>query len=54
MLVQEYRTTIEKAVDALSRLMKKGEYSTQEAVALLTDKPLSDWSKTVNRLLEQK
>lgn len=54
MLVQEYRVTIEKAVDALSRLTKKGKYSAQEAVALLTDKSLSDWPKTVNRLLEQK
>lgn len=52
-LVQEYRTTIERAVGSYAELVKEG-YSTQEAIALLTDKPLADWSKTVRRLLEQK
>ena len=53
-LVQEYGVTIKKAVKALSRLTKKRKYSTQEAIALLTDKSLSDWPKTIDRLLEQK
>jgi len=35
-------------------LLKKGRYSIQEAIALLTDKSLTDWPKTVRRLLEQK
>ncbi|MBD3331024.1 hypothetical protein GF354_05895 [Candidatus Peregrinibacteria bacterium] len=54
MLVQEYKATIEEAVGALTELTKKEKYSSQEAVALLTDKPLSEWSKTVKRLLEQR
>ncbi len=54
MLVQEYRATIESAVNSYAELVNKGKYSTQEATALLTDKPLADWPKTVRRLLEQK
>ncbi len=54
MLVKEYRAIIEEAVDSFARLTKKGKYSEQEAIALLTDKSLSDWPKTVKRLLEQK
>ena len=53
MLVQEYRAIIERAVGSYAELVKKG-YSTQEATALLTDKPLADWPKTIKRLLEQK
>lgn len=54
MLVREYRAIIEKAVDSYEKLIKRGGHSTQEATALLTDKPLSDWPKTISRLLEQK
>ena len=54
MLVQEYRAIIKKAVGSYAELVKKGGYSTQEATAFLTDKPLSDWPKTIRRLLEQK
>jgi hypothetical protein len=54
MLVQEYRSTIESAVNSYAELVNKGKYSTQEATALLTDKPLADWPKTIRRLLEQK
>ncbi|MFH0853640.1 MAG: hypothetical protein V1853_04525 [bacterium] len=52
MLVQEYRMTVESAVSSYSELVNKGKYSTQEATALLTDKPLTDWPKTIRRLLE--
>ena len=54
MLVQEYRAIIEKAFDSYTKLVKTGGYSIQEATALLTDKPLLDWPKTIGRLLEQK
>jgi len=54
MLVQEYRGIIQKAVDSYAELAHRGKYSTQEAIALLTDKPLEDWPKTIRRLLEQK
>lgn len=54
MLVGEYREIIEKAVNSYSELVSKGSYSIQEGVALLTDRPLGDWSKTIRRLLEQK
>ncbi|MEK7604030.1 MAG: hypothetical protein AAB461_02830 [Patescibacteria group bacterium] len=54
MLVREYQAIIEKAVDSYAKLVRRGGYSTQEATALLTDKPLSDWPKTISRLLEQK
>lgn len=53
-LVQEYRVIIEKAVESYAKLVRKGGYSTQEATALLTDKPLQEWPKTIRRLLEQK
>lgn len=51
MLVKEYREIIEKAVDSLIELVSKGKYSIKEAVALLIDKSLEDWPKTVKRLL---
>lgn len=54
MLVQEYRATVENAVGSYAELVSKGKYSTQEATAFLTDKPLADWPKTIKRLLEQK
>jgi hypothetical protein len=38
----------------LAFLTKKGKYSTQEAITLLTDKPLTALPKTIKRLLEQK
>ena len=50
-LVQEYRSIIEKAVKSLGELINKGKYSSKEAIALLTDKSLSDWPKTIERLL---
>lgn len=51
-LVQEYREIIQKAVDAYAELINKGKYSTEAAIALLTDKSLQDWPKTIQRLLE--
>ncbi|MFA7315208.1 MAG: hypothetical protein WC059_00180 [Candidatus Paceibacterota bacterium] len=54
MLVQEYREIIEKAVNAYAELVNQGKYSIQEATALLTDKPLETWPKTIKRFLEYK
>lgn len=54
MLVQEYRAIVENAVNSYAELVNRGKYSTQEATALLTDKPLADYPKTIRRLLEQK
>lgn len=53
MLIQEYKETIQRAVDSYAELVKKRKCSTQEATALLTDKPMEDWPKTIRRLLEQ-
>lgn len=52
-LVQEYRAIVENAVDSYAELIKKSKSSTQETIALLTDKALTDWPKTIKRLLEQ-
>lgn len=54
MLVQEYKKIIRKAVDSYAKLVKKGQFSTQEVTALLTDKPLEKWPKTINRLFKQR
>ena len=48
---KERISAIQKAVDSYAELINKGKYSTQEATALLTDKPLEDWPKTTRRLL---
>lgn len=53
-LVEEYKSTIEKAVTSFADLVNKGGYSIQEAIALLMDKSLSHWPKTIQRLLEHK
>jgi len=53
-LIQEYKTTIKKAVNSYAKLIRKGKYSNQEATALLTDKSLDNWPQTVKRILEQK
>ena len=53
-LVEEYKSILEKAVASFGDLMYKGVYTTQEAIALLTDISLSYWPKTVQRLLEYK
>lgn len=50
-LVKEYHQKIKDAVDAYAELENSG-HSTQEAIALLTDKPLDEWPKTVKRLQE--
>lgn len=54
MLVREYREIIQKAVNSYAELVEKGKYSIREAIALLTDRSLEDWPRTIRRLLEQK
>ncbi len=51
-LVDEYRAIIESAVDYFGQLIYSG-YTKEEAIALLFDKPLSNWPKTVRRLLSK-
>lgn len=51
MMVKEYQAAIKNAVAAYAALENSG-YSTQEASALLSDKPLPEWPKAVKRLLE--
>lgn len=53
-LVKEYRDIIQKAVNSYAALVEAGDFSTQEAIALLTDKSIKKWPKTIQRLLEQK
>jgi len=52
LLVDEYRAIIESAVDHFGQLIYSG-YTKEEAIALLFDKPLSNWPKTVRRLLSK-
>lgn len=51
MLVKEYHAAIKNAVNSFAELEETG-YSTQEASALLNDKPLDEWPKAAKRLLE--
>ncbi|NTU99305.1 hypothetical protein HGA64_04880 [Candidatus Falkowbacteria bacterium] len=52
-LVEEYKKIIERGMQAFDQLVKIGKCSTDEAIALLTDKPFTQWPKTVRRLLEE-
>jgi len=52
-LTDEYRELIKSAISTLVQLKKKGGYSTEQTIALLTDKPVTQWSKTARRLLEE-
>jgi len=54
LLVEEYRRIVESAVAAFDQLKKKGGYSIDQTIALLTDKPLTQWPKTARRLLEER
>ena len=49
--VKEYKKVIETSFRSFRDMIKKGKYSTEEAVALLTDTPLQDWPKVVRRIL---
>lgn len=52
-LIDEYGQIIDNAINAFDRL-RNGGYSQSEVIAMLTDKRLAEWPKTVRRLLEQK
>ncbi len=52
-LVDEYGKIINDAIYAFDNLRSNG-YSLEEVIAILSDKRLPEWPKTVRRLLEQK
>lgn len=52
-LVDEYRDIFNRANVAFNHLVKSG-YTESEAIAMLSDKQLAQWPKTVRRLLEAK
>ena len=43
-----------RATEALEELIIPGGYKKNEIIAMLSDKRLAEWPKTVRRLLEQK
>lgn len=49
----EYMDAIRRAIEAIAELTKKEKCSPGEAIALLTDKPLMEWPKTVRRILDR-
>lgn len=51
-LIKEYTEIIEKAIESLLNLIQKRDYSIEQVIALLTDKSLVEWPKTIKRLLE--
>ena len=51
-IIKGYRDILEKALQSFANLVEKGGYTEKEGIALLTDKQLSDWPKTVDRLLK--
>ena len=53
-LVDDYRKIIESAISAFDNLVKQGRYTTEEVIAMLTDKSLPEWPKTAKRLLEHR
>lgn len=52
-LVDGYRDIIDNAIVAFDQLRGSG-YSQAETIAMLSDKRLADWPKTVRRLIEEK
>jgi hypothetical protein len=54
MLVDEYRTIIERGINAFRQLSNQGGYTTEQAIALLTDQPMEQWHSRVRMILEQK
>lgn len=50
-VMEKYKQIIKKGVEALFTLIDKGKYPPAEAVAFFTDKPISEWSRLVARLL---
>lgn len=53
-LKDDYMNIIKKGLDSFDKLKEKGGYNTDEVIALLTDKSIPEWPKTVSRILEQK
>ncbi len=53
-LVEEYEHILCEATSDAFRLIFEFDYAPQDLVALLTDKKIQDWSKTINRIIDQK
>ncbi|MDD5750669.1 MAG: hypothetical protein PHU56_03410 [Candidatus Pacebacteria bacterium] len=49
--IDEYAEIIKNADQSFNKLASSQGYSTEKAIAILTDKPLTDWPKTVKRQL---
>ncbi len=49
----KYKKIISNAVESFRLFRKKRKMDSQELIALLTDKSLAEWPKTINRLLEE-
>ncbi len=52
-LVDEYGNIVKKTFGVIDDL-KKGGYSSDQIIALLSDKPVTQWLKTARRLLEER
>lgn len=52
-LQKEFERIVSNAITAFKTLVKKGGYTREEARAVLLDKRLEDWPKTVRRLTER-
>lgn len=52
-LVDEYGDIVRRTFMVISDL-KKGGYSSEQIIALLSDKPVTQWPKTAKRLLDEK
>ncbi len=52
-LVERYKEKVKRGIEAITTLVRVGGYTNTEAVALLTDKTLHEWPKTVRRIITQ-
>jgi len=52
-MIREYKEIILNAVSKYEELIARKNINKQHAIALLTDKSLNDWPKTIDRMLEQ-
>ncbi len=52
LLIDKYKTVLTESITAITSLINEGGYSNAQAIALLTDKPLPKWPRTVGYILE--
>lgn len=53
LLIEEYETTIQRAMKAFDQLAQKSELTTATVVGIFMDKPLPKWEKVARRILQQ-